>query len=95
MVNYTPTIQPEAACQLVAESIDPKSDERTVVCTRYCDDLTVGIGAMDAYIKNRNTRGWFIWVTGWMQFTCVKFDSKTCTGEYLIVRLEAVDAART
>lgn len=48
---------------------------------------------MDDYIRNRHKRGWFIWVTGWMQFTCVRYDGEHCEGEYLTVRLEATSAA--
>ncbi len=94
MVNYTPTIPWNAPCRLVAERIDPKAETRRVVCTRDGADLDAGIALMDQYIKNRNRRGWFIWVTGWMQFTCVRYDGQRLEGEYLVVRLEAVaDAA--
>ncbi len=64
MVNYTPTIPWNAPCRLVAERIDPKAETRRVVCTREGADLDAGIALMDQYIKNRNQRGWFIWVTG-------------------------------
>jgi hypothetical protein len=94
MVNYTPTLTPLQPCRLVAERIDPKAETRRVVCTRDGADLDAGIALMDQYIKNRNQRGWFIWVTGWMQFTCVRYDGQRLEGEYLVVRLEAVaDAA--
>ena len=96
MVNYTPTIPWNAPCRLVAERIDPKEDARRTVCVREGTDLDAGIALMDEYIKNRNKRGWFIWVTGWMNFTCVRFDGQRCEGEYLVVRLEAAtDAAQT
>jgi len=94
MVNYTPTIPWNAPCRLVAERIDPKAETRRVVCTRDGADLDAGIALMDEYIKNRNRRGWLIFVTGWMSFTCSRYDGQRLEGEYLVVRLEAVaDAA--
>ena len=94
MVNYTPTLTPLQPCRLVAERIDPKAETRRVVCTRDGADLDAGIALMDEYIKNRNRRGWLIFVTGWMEFTCSRYDGQRLEGEYLVVRLEAVaDAA--
>ena len=94
MVNYTPTLTPLQPCRLVAERIDPKAETRRVVCTRDGTDLDAGIALMDEYIKNRNRRGWLIFVTGWMEFTCSRYDGQRLEGEYLVVRLEAVvDAA--
>ena len=78
----------------MAERIDPKAETRRVVCTRDGADLDAGIALMDEYIKNRNRRGWLIFVTGWMEFTCSRYDGQRLEGEYLVVRLEAVaDAA--
>lgn len=91
--GLAPLAPSDTSCRVVVERIDPAADERRVVYEVGCSTLEQGIEEVEAYLKRRHKRGFFIWRIGWMQFTCVRYDGVTCEGTYLHVRLEAATVA--
>lgn len=91
--GLAPLAPSDTSCRLVVERIDPAADERRIVHTVDCSTLEQGIEEVEAYLKRRHQRGFFIWKTGWMQFTCVLYDGEKCEGTYLNVFLEAATVA--
>lgn len=88
--GLSPLAPSDTPCWMLVERIDPAADERRVVYQVDCSTLEQGIKEVEDYLKRRHSRGYFIWKTGWMQYTCVLYDGEKCEGTYLTVRLEAV-----
>lgn len=91
--GLAPLAPSDTSCRVVVERIDPAADERRIVYEAICPTLGQGIEEVEGYLKRRHKHGFFIWNTGWMQFTCVRYDGVRCEGTYLTVRLEAATVA--
>lgn len=91
--GLAPLAPSDTSCCLIVERIDPAANERHIVHEVICSSIEQGIEEVEAYLKRRHKRGFFIWKIGWMQYTCVRYDGVTCEGTYLNVRLEAATIA--
>lgn len=91
--GLAPLAPSDTSCCLIVERIDPAANERRVVYEVICSTLEQGFEEVEAYLKRRHQRGYFIWRHGWAQYTCVLYDGVKCEGTYLAVRLEAATIA--
>lgn len=86
-----PTLPADAPCRLVVERIDPAAGTCQPVYETAAHTRDEGVQVVESYLKRRHQRGWWIWCTGWMEYTCVKYDGGKLEGQYLNVRLVAAN----